>query len=564
MKRIRNTAPLLVVLAGLFVLGYPMAFLLGYPQAKNNFEDRNRWIQRVIKAAPPLNLDSTTLRFDAAADLSNGLLVRDGTPLADRYQIEPGKIKLSQPIPLIVPVGVEGLVDGQNRLFHVATAERERPLYLNGKLMTMAYEVAPEKPDGQRETFTFTDTKGVFVFRGKWLQLGKDYALDGDTLRLYEPAPLWLELRAEPEWARPLRVTGDYAWADDKTIVLQEPPPPGSEIVLGESTVTWAEKLRGPIDGANRTFAFSHGDLVPDDATRRLFVGNRQLSPQEYLITDAKQGTVVLKETPPPGSIVWTDWYTIYDHPTCGTTVLQCFFSLPQHPMPLPHEIIARIPSFVMRYDFQSERNVVREAIYTAQGTLVALLLGSIVGMTFAVLFVLAVPLERALLPWVIASQTVPIIALVPMLVLILAQFGVQIQSSRLPSALIGGYLSFFPITVGMTKGLRSVDPLKLDLMRSYGATRPQEFMKLRFYAAMSYLFPSLKVGVAVSLLGALISETETSNAKGLGFAILGQVQAGNVADLWVLFLVTAAMGILFVSVVGWLEKLIAPWVRKL
>ena len=564
MKRIRHAVPLLVVLTGLFVLGYPMAFLLGYPQAKNNFEDRNRWVQRVIKAFPPLNLGSTTLRFDAAANLSDGLLVHDGTPVTVSYQIEQREIKLSQPIPLIVPVGVEGLTDGQNRLFHAKTSGHERPLYLNGKLMTMAYEAPPEKPDGQRKTFTFTDTKGVFVYRGKWLQPGKDYALDGKTLRLYEPAPLWLELRAEPEWARPLRVIGDYAWADDKTIVLQEPPRPGSEIVLGESTVTWAEKLRGAIDGANRTFAFSYGNLVADDTARRLFVGNRQLSPQEYLITDAKQGTVLLKEAPPPSSIVWTDRYIVYDRPTCGTTVLQCFFSMPQHPMPLPHEIIARIPSFVTRYDFQSERNVVREALYTAQGTLVALLLGSIVGMAFAVLFVLAVPLERALLPWVIASQTVPIIALVPMLVLILAQLGIPIQSSRWPSALIGGYLSFFPITVGVTKGLRSVDPLKLDLMRSYGATRPQEFMKLRFYAAMPYLFPSLKVGVAASLLGALISETETSNAKGLGFAILGQVQAGNVADLWVLFLVTAVMGILFVSVVGWLEKQIAPWVRKL
>ena len=564
MMRLRDTTPLLIVLAGLFVLGYPVAFLLGYPQAKNNFEDRNRWIQRGISAFPPLQLDPSTLRFDSAADLSNGLLVRDSAQLAVSYRVEQEKVKLSQPLPLIIPIAVEGQVDGKNRVFHATTSGLEKPLYLNGKLMTMAYETPPEKPDGQRETFRFTDTNGVFVFRGKCLQPGKDFTLVENTLRLNEPAPLWLELRAEPDWARPLRVTGDYARADDKAIVFQKPPPPDSEIVLADSVVAWAERLRGPSNETNRTFAFVHGNILADDATRRLFVDDRLLSRQDYLITDAQQGEVLLKEAPTAGSVVWTDRYTIYDRPTCGSTLFECFLSLPQHPMPLPHEIMARIPSFVTRYDLQSERNVVREALYTTQGTLVALLLGGTVGVAFAMLFVLFVPLERALLPWVIASQTVPIIALVPILVLILAQFGVQIQTSRLPSALIGGYLSFFPITVGVTKGLRSVDPLKLDLMRSYAATQREEFFKLRLYAAMPYLFPSLKVGAAVSLLGALISETETSNAKGLGFAILGQVQAGNVADLWVLFLVAAAMGILFVSAVGWLEKLIAPWVRKL
>jgi NitT/TauT family transport system permease protein len=100
--------------------------------------------------------------------------------------------------------------------------------------------------------------------------------------------------------------------------------------------------------------------------------------------------------------------------------------------------------------------------------------------------------------------------------------------------------------------------------MRSYGASRWQLFFKVRIYSALPYLFPSLKVGTAVSLLGALISETETSNAKGLGFAILGQVQAGNVADLWVLFLIAAGMGIFFVSTVGWLEKFVAPWMRQI
>ena len=624
MKVIRSTIPLLVVLAALFILAYPIAFLLGYPLAKVNLENRNRWTQRVIKATPPLELsDSTTLRFSEALDPNSGLLVRDQLPLATaQYRVEHGQVKLLGTTADTTLARLEGVSDGVNRVFSSTQPDQAQPLYLNGRLLSTGYEEPPEKPDGQRLTFTFTDTKGVFALRGKLLRPGKDYTLEGHTLHLTQPAPLWLSLRAEPYWARPFRVTGDYAWADDHTIVLKDPPPPGSKIEFAEGVVRWAERLRGPLDGVNRTFTLAHGNVIPDDPTRRLFLNDHLLdaqgrSPdepvdgkrvqfsfekpgglitlngrlltlgQEYdqqgqtitlkqpparfsqlrqyddLITNSEQGTVLLAQAPNPGSIVWTTRYTVYDRPQCGTTIFECFMSLPQHPMPFPNWIITRIPSFLTRYRFQSERNVLRETIYSAQGTLLALLLGGAVGLILAVLFVLIRPLERTLFPWVIVSQTVPIIALVPVLVLILANFGIRIQTSLLPSALIGGYLSFFPITVGATKGLRSVDPLALDLMRSYAASRRQVLLKVRIFEAMPYLTPTLKVGAAASLVGALISETETSNAKGLGYAILAQAQAGNVADLWILLLISSILGILLVSAVGWLANLIAPWVRK-
>lgn len=623
MERLKRVVPLLVVLAAIFVLGYPVAFLLGYPQATNNLENRSRWSQRVVEAHPPRDLsDPTTLRFDRTLDPDEGLAVYNRAPLAVDYRVEGDALHLAEAMELITLNEIVGSTDGNRRVFRVDVAGAGQPLYLNGRRLDPGYEVPPEKPDGDRTTFTFTGSDGAFILRGELLHPDQDYTMDGNTLVLDEPPPQWLQLRTEPDWARPLRVTGDYAWADDHTLVFQEPPPDGGTIELAEDVVRWARRLIGPIDGENRAFRFPQGEVVPGDVSRRVFVDDLLLTtdgrtPQEttdgervrftfpeaeglitlngelltpgtdferdgsvialaepparrsalrqhdYLVTDSEQGTMRLATAPEPGSQVWSSRYRIYDQPRCGTTVVECFLNLPQPPVPLPHWIVTRAPDYITRYPFQSHQNVVRSSLYTAQGTLLALLLGGAIGLLLAILFVFIRPLEKALFPWVIASQTVPIIALVPMLVLILANLGVTIQTSLLPSALIGAYLSFFPITVGATKGLRSVDPLKLDLMRSYAANRWQVFFKLRIYEAMPLLFTNFKVGAAASLIGVLVSETETSNAKGLGYAIVGQVQAGSATDLWILFLVSALMGILFVSAVGWVERLVAPWVRK-
>ncbi len=172
-------------------------------------------------------------------------------------------------------------------------------------------------------------------------------------------------------------------------------------------------------------------------------------------------------------------------------------------------------------------------------------------------------PLEQALLPGVIASQTVPIIALVPVLLLLLGNVGVTVQTSLVPAALIGAYIAFFPVTVGTVTGLRSVDPLSLDLMKSYAASPVQLFWKVRFPAAVPYLFVSLKLGAAAALVGALVAETESNNRLGLGYAIVGQVQAGNVSDVWILLFISAILGIGLVSIVGLLQRFIAPWERR-
>jgi NitT/TauT family transport system permease protein len=282
----------------------------------------------------------------------------------------------------------------------------------------------------------------------------------------------------------------------------------------------------------------------------------------DYLLTNASAGELLLTETPEPDAIVWTNRYSYYHKPGCGQTLLECFYALPQHPVPYPHWIAKRFKPFVSKFPLSDERNVVRSTAYTTLGTLGALALGGAVGILLAILFVLFRPLEQALFPWVIASQTVPIIALVPVLLLILGNFGITIQTSLLPTAIIGAYIAFFPVVVGTVKGLRSVEPLALDLMKTYAASPLQVFLKVRFPAAVPFFFTSLKLGTAASLVGALVAETESNNRRGLGFQILGQVQSGNVADVWILLIISGLLGVGLVAFIGLIERLFTPWKR--
>jgi len=389
-----------------------------------------------------------------------------------------------------------------------------------------------------------------------------------------------------------------------------------------ETSITLVEQLVGIVDGQNVDFSFSNPKVVENDKARQLYIDNQLLTdtserPNErvngetkdfsfessvglitldgtllqggadyvrnantisfetapirnaklrqyknFVLSDPLTGNIKMAVPPASGAKLWTPNYSIYNKPSCGDTLMQCFYALPQHPVPFPHWIVQRIKPFMQKYPLFDERHVLRATAYTTLGTLASLLLGSIIGIILAILFVLLRPLERALLPWVIASQTVPIIALVPVLLLVLGNMGITIQTSLIPTALIGAYITFFPVVVGTVKGLRSIDPLQLDLMKSYAATPFQVFTKLRFPAAVPFFFTSLKLGTAAALVGALVAETESNNSKGLGFQILGQVQSGNVADVWILLLISAFLGIALVGFIGLLQRLIAPWER--
>ena len=147
--------------------------------------------------------------------------------------------------------------------------------------------------------------------------------------------------------------------------------------------------------------------------------------------------------------------------------------------------------------------------------------------------------LERSLMPWIVASQTVPIIALAPMIVVILNQFNI---GGMTPKAVIAAYLSFFPITVGIVKGLRSPETLQLDLMRTYSATPAQTLFKLRAPASAPFFFASMKIGAAAALVGAVVAEVTKSEDGGLGARLLAGSYYGQTVQIWAALFTAAAL----------------------
>ena len=196
-------------------------------------------------------------------------------------------------------------------------------------------------------------------------------------------------------------------------------------------------------------------------------------------------------------------------------------------------------------------------AAFTAMETLVGLLLASLVGLFFAVGLVASRPFEKSLLPWLVASQTIPIIAIAPMLAVLLGQYGVQ---GWVPKAIIAAYIAFFPITIGVAKGLRSPEPLALDLMKTYNSTDLQTYAKLRFPASLPYLFTAFKVSMAAALIGSIIGEISTISFQGLGRMLSENSRASDVVALWVIMLASSLLGIFLVALVGWIEKVVSPW----
>ena len=184
-------------------------------------------------------------------------------------------------------------------------------------------------------------------------------------------------------------------------------------------------------------------------------------------------------------------------------------------------------------------------------------IVGSLLGFGLGVLFAHNRLLERGLLPYVVASQTVPIIAIAPMIVAWLGQ-------GTAPIAVISAYLAFFPVTINTLRGLLSPDALKLDLLHSYAASATTILFKLRIPSAMPYLFSALKVASTACVVGAIVGELPSSSSDGLAAAILRA--SGNYAaepeDLWAVILMASLVGILFFSLVSLAERLIVGNVK--
>jgi NitT/TauT family transport system permease protein len=184
-------------------------------------------------------------------------------------------------------------------------------------------------------------------------------------------------------------------------------------------------------------------------------------------------------------------------------------------------------------------------ALYTWREAFIGFVLGSLLGLGLATIFVHSRLAERAFVPYVIASQTIPIMALAPLVVFALGQ-GVG------SVVVIATYLTFFPVTIAMLRGLRTFDPRAYELMRSYGASRTGIYTKLRLPASMPYLFTALKISATASIVGAIIAEDTGGIQEGLGRVIItfNQYYATGPEKLWATIFVAAILGILFFLVI--------------
>ena len=229
----------------------------------------------------------------------------------------------------------------------------------------------------------------------------------------------------------------------------------------------------------------------------------------------------------------------------------KALFAIPRYMLPHVHEILGEF----LREGADGTPWLLimaHNAGYTALESVIGFALGATTGLGLGVLFARFRLLERGLLPYVMVSQTVPILAIAPMIV-------VWLGTSWVSKAVIAAYLTFFPVTVNM---LRTADPDALALMRALAATPRQVFLKLRFPAALPYLFTALKISATASVVGAIIGELPVGSRFGMGVVIINGAQYYNwqPANLWAAILVSALLGIAFYQAVAAAERRCLAW----
>ena len=209
--------------------------------------------------------------------------------------------------------------------------------------------------------------------------------------------------------------------------------------------------------------------------------------------------------------------------------------------------------SFLDPWQRGADRNVAQflfdAALYTWREAALGFVLGALIGLGLATLFIHSRLLERALVPYVVASQTVPIIAIAPLIVF---AFGANVASV----VVIAAYLTFFPVTIAMIRGLRSFDPRALELMRSYAASPWDIYRRLRLPASLPYLFTALKIAATASIVGAIIGEGPGGIADGLGRVIItyNQYYITGPEKLWASIIAAAILGVTFFLIVRAVE----------
>ena len=227
-------------------------------------------------------------------------------------------------------------------------------------------------------------------------------------------------------------------------------------------------------------------------------------------------------------------------------------WSMERPVLPAPHQVALDLWGSITGWPLGSPRNLLFHMAVTAESTLVGFVMGTALGLLLSIAIVHSRTLDRALLPWIVASQSVPVLAIAPIVLVILGSIGL---TGVAPKAVIAMYLSFFPVTVAMVQGLRSPQVIETEMLHTYAATPWQALWMLRLPASLPFLFPALRIGVAASLVGAMVAELPTGAQAGLGARLLTGSYYGQTIQIWAALFAAAILAAGLVVVIGGIEK---------
>jgi len=245
---------------------------------------------------------------------------------------------------------------------------------------------------------------------------------------------------------------------------------------------------------------------------------------------------------------------TLSNQPGWGALdLIRLTLSMDRPVLPAPHQVAKGLWDGVAGQAITSKRSLVYHGWVTLSATLAGFALGTAAGLLLAIGIVHSRAMDMSVMPWAIASQTIPILAIAPMVIVVLASLGIK---GLLPKALIAAYLSFFPVLVGMVKGLRAPDGMQLDLLRTYNASQGQTLAMLRLPSSVPYLFASLKVGIAAALVGTIVAELPAGATAGLGARLLSGSYYGQTVQIWAALFAAAILAAVLVALIGLAERI--------
>ncbi|MGK9175189.1 ABC transporter permease [Yokenella regensburgei] len=222
--------------------------------------------------------------------------------------------------------------------------------------------------------------------------------------------------------------------------------------------------------------------------------------------------------------------------------------------LPAPHQVVIDIWSSLSRWPLSSPRNLLLHTWVTTSAALTGFAMGVVFGVLLAVGIVHSRTLDKALMPWIVASQTIPVLAIAPIVLIILGSVGI---TGMLPKATIAMYLCFFPVAIATVQGLRSPQKLEMELMHTWAARRIDTFWMVRLPSSLPYLFPAFRVAIASGLVGTMVAELPTGAQAGLGARLLTGSYYGNTLQIWSALVMASLSGLALTGLVTLTERLV-------